>query len=134
MKSLVEQLTTMSDLVILDSTPLLVVSDSLPLVEFVSGVVAVARLNKTTTDAINRFERVIANAGGTLLGTVASGATGTDAYGYGYGGYALSDRPPNGGSRPRRLWGWSGRKERPEAPEKKLEPRKYIEPTTPEAP
>ena len=74
MKSLVEQLTTMSDLVIIDSTPLLVVSDSLPLVEFVSGVVAVARLNQTTKDAMSRFERVIVNAGGTLLGTVASGA------------------------------------------------------------
>jgi capsular exopolysaccharide synthesis family protein len=134
MKSLVEQLTTMSDLVIIDSTPLLVVSDSLPLVEFVSGVVAVARINKTTTDAVNRFERVIVNAGGTLLGTVASGVTGTDAYGYGYGGYVLSDGPPDGGSRLQRLRALFGRKERAAAPKKKIGARKNIEPTTPEAP
>jgi succinoglycan biosynthesis transport protein ExoP len=129
MKTLIEQLTTMSDLVIIDSTPLLLVSDSLPLVEFVSGVVAVARLNKTTTDAMNRFQRVIANAGGTLLGTVASGATGSDAYGYGYGGYALPDDPSSGRSRLRRLGSRFAREERTKAPTKKVAPRKNIEPT-----
>ena len=106
MKRLVEQLTEMSDLVIIDSTPLLTVSDSLPLIEVVSGVVAVARLNATSKDALKRFERVIANAEGTLLGTVATGAAAAGLY----GGYAYGYRPdssangstPGGVAKPRR--------------------------------
>ncbi|MEJ7785096.1 MAG: polysaccharide biosynthesis tyrosine autokinase [Solirubrobacteraceae bacterium] len=108
MKDLLSQLMEMADLVVVDSTPLLTVSDSLPLVEVVSGVVAVARLNSTSKDAIKRFERVITNAGGTLLGMVATGATTSGLYGrYGYGysdyvsgrdsssnGNAPSDGPP----------------------------------------
>jgi Mrp family chromosome partitioning ATPase len=94
MKNLLEQLTGMSELVILDSTPLLTVSDSLPLVEIVSGVVAVARLNKTSKEAIRRLEQVITNAGGTLLGSVATGAAATGLYGgYGYPGSSVGGRP-----------------------------------------
>jgi len=101
MKDLVEQLTGMCDLVIIDSTPLLTVSDSLPLVEVVSGVVAVARLNATSKDAVRRFERVISNAGGTLLGLVATGADTAGLYGrYGYGYYAYREDPSANGSEP----------------------------------
>lgn len=129
MRDLVDDLAGMSDLVIIDSTPLLVVSDSLPLVEFVSGIVAVARLNMTTRDAVKRFEQVIVNAGGTLLGTVASGATGADPYGYGYGGYTLpAEPPPTGGGRSlRRVLPAFMREHREKPP-------KNIEPTTREAP
>jgi len=123
MKTLVNQLSGMSDFVIIDSTPLLVVSDSLPLVDVVSGVVAVARLNKTSKDALERFERVIANAGGTLIGTVASGATASDPYGYGYGGYAPREDPMSGGgpSAPRRVLD-NLRKKRTKGPEQKIPP------------
>jgi capsular exopolysaccharide synthesis family protein len=122
MKSLIEQLSGMADFVIIDSTPLLVVSDSLPLVEVVSGVVAVARLNKTSKDALERFEQVIANAGGTLIGTVASGATSTDPYGYGYGGYAQQvDSTGGGPPAPRRILA-NLRKKRAKTAERKIEP------------
>jgi capsular exopolysaccharide synthesis family protein len=103
MKVLLEQLTGMSDLVIVDSTPILTVSDSLPLVELVSGVVAVARLNSTSKDAVKRFEKVISNAGGTLLGSVATGASAAGlygAYGYGYGYYAEPQDPSSNGDSP----------------------------------
>lgn len=103
MKNLLEQLTGMSELVIVDSTPLLAVSDSLPLVELVSGVVAVARLNETSKDAVRRFEQVITNAGGTLLGSVATGASAAGlygGYGYGYGGYSDREGPSANGSSP----------------------------------
>ena len=94
MERLLDQLTRMSDLVIIDSTPLLTVSDSLPLIELVSGVVAVARLNETSKDAIRRFERVVSTAGGTLLGSVVTGASAAGLYGgYGY----LAEPPTNGG-------------------------------------
>ena len=103
MKDLLEELTNMADLVIIDSTPLLTVSDSLPLVEIVSGVVVVARLDVTSKDSLNRLERVISNADGTLLGWVATGASTTGMYGYGYGyGYRdygyRRDRSANGSS------------------------------------
>jgi len=103
MKDLLDQLVEMCDLVIIDSTPLLTVSDSLPLVEVVSGVVAVARLNTTSKDAVKRFESVVGNAGGTLLGTVATGATTTGlygryGYGYGYGEYVSRDKRSSNGT------------------------------------
>ena len=86
MTRLLEKLTEMCDLVIVDSTPLLTVSDSLPLVEVVSGVVLVGRINETSKDAVKRLQGVVANAGGTLLGSVATGAAATALYGgYGYG-------------------------------------------------
>jgi non-specific protein-tyrosine kinase len=86
MQGVVEELVGICEIVIIDSTPLLVVSDALPLVSVVSGILAVARLDHTSTDAVGRLGRVIDNAGGTLLGTVATGATGSGPYGPGYGG------------------------------------------------
>jgi Mrp family chromosome partitioning ATPase len=89
----------MCDLVIVDSTPLLTVSDSLPLVEVVSGVVVIARVNETSKDAVKRLSSVISTAGGTLLGAVATGVTSTAGYGgYGYG-YGQSAPSSNGASR-----------------------------------
>lgn len=96
MQTLLNQLTAMSDLVIVDSTPLLAVSDSLPLVQAVSGVVAVIRLNATTKDAVRRFQGIVDDAGGLLLGIVATGVSATANYGYGYG--YRSDSSPNGDS------------------------------------
>ncbi len=103
MKDLLEELVGMSDIVVIDSTPLLTVSDSIPLIEVVSGVVAVARLNSTSKDAVKRLERVISNAGGTLLGTVATGANTSGLYGrygYGYSDYASPEEPSSNGSPP----------------------------------
>jgi non-specific protein-tyrosine kinase len=110
MKTLLGQLSGMSDLVIVDSTPLLTVSDPLPLVKAVSGVVAVIRLNATTKEAVRRFERVVDDADGLLLGVVATGASMTGGYGYGYGYGYRSDPSPNGdspeaGSKAKRLLG-----------------------------
>jgi succinoglycan biosynthesis transport protein ExoP len=99
MRVLLEKLMEGCDLVIVDSTPLLTVSDSLPLVEVVSGTVMVARINETSKDAVGRLQSVIANAGGALLGSVATGATATALYGgYGYG--YRQDAALNGRARP----------------------------------
>jgi capsular exopolysaccharide synthesis family protein len=99
MTRLLEKLTEMCDLVIVDSTPLLTVSDSLPLVEVVSGTVLVGRINETSKDAVKRLQSVIANAGGILLGSVATGAAATALYGgYGYG-YRQDAASANGGAR-----------------------------------
>jgi capsular exopolysaccharide synthesis family protein len=103
MKDLLERLVGMCDLVVIDSTPLLTVSDSIPLIELVSGIVAVARLDSTSKDAVRRLESVISNAGGTLLGTVATGATTAGLYGrygYAYSDYASRQQPSRNGNTP----------------------------------
>jgi len=98
MRRLLEKLTEACDLVIVDSTPLLTVSDSLPLVEVVSGTVLIARVNETSKDAVKRLQSVIANAGGTLLGSVATGTAASASYG-GYG-YGYDQTPSKNGSAP----------------------------------
>jgi polysaccharide biosynthesis transport protein len=76
-----------SDLVIVDSAAALAVSDALPLLRWTSGVVMIARLNRTTRAGVRRLQKIIESANGTLLGVVATGVSnrsGYDGYGYGY--------------------------------------------------
>jgi tyrosine-protein kinase len=88
MKDLLSRLTTMTDLVIVDTPPTLQVSDAIPLFERASGVIMIARLGKTTRDAMKRLVRVVQTSGGTPLGVVATGSKTRNLYGYGaYGGY-----------------------------------------------
>jgi succinoglycan biosynthesis transport protein ExoP len=93
MASLMDELTSDADLVILDTTPLLVVSDAFPLLDKVSGVVGLARLDKTPRDAIRRMIQITASVGAQVLGLVATDGKGRlrGGYGYGYGyGYGSS--------------------------------------------
>jgi capsular exopolysaccharide synthesis family protein len=87
MRELLTELAGIADLVVIDTNPLLSVSDSLPLIDSVSGVVLVARLNSTTKAAIKRLQSTIANTDAQVLGVVATGAQGglMGRYGYGYG-------------------------------------------------
>jgi capsular exopolysaccharide synthesis family protein len=110
MRELMHELKEISDLVIIDSNPLLSVSDSLPLLDSASGVVLVSRLNYTTKDAVRRFQKTIANTSATVLGVVATGARASArsgyGYGYGYGYTPTSHANGNGnGGRRRRLPG-----------------------------
>lgn len=105
MRELLGELAESADLVVIDTNPLLSVSDSLPLLDCVSGVVLVARLNSTTKDAVGRLQKTIANTSGNVLGVVATGAAaglyGRYGYGsgYGYHGYTASAYS-NGNGRP----------------------------------
>jgi capsular exopolysaccharide synthesis family protein len=88
MERTLHELESGADLVIVDSAAALAVSDALPLLRWASGVVVIARLNRTTRTAIRRLQKIITAASGTLLGVVATGAPsrgGYDGYGYGYG-------------------------------------------------
>ncbi|MGI9556603.1 MAG: polysaccharide biosynthesis tyrosine autokinase, partial [Solirubrobacterales bacterium] len=95
MRSLLDELTDSADIVIVDTPPLLAVSDAIPLVNRVSGAVLVARLGGTKAAEMTRAAEVLASAQGNLVGVVATGAkTGGlpglgygYGYGYGYGGY-----------------------------------------------
>jgi capsular exopolysaccharide synthesis family protein len=87
MRSLLIELGAMNDLVIIDSPPTLLVSDTVPLFKRVSGLVVVAHLGKTTRDSMRRLMAVIRTAGGLPLGVVATSAKSSGLYGYGsYGG------------------------------------------------
>jgi Mrp family chromosome partitioning ATPase len=87
MASLLDELQQDADLLVLDSTPLLMVSDAFPLLERMSGVLLLARLDKTPGDAIRRDIQIARQAGGEILGIVATDARRNLArnYGYGYG-------------------------------------------------
>jgi succinoglycan biosynthesis transport protein ExoP len=83
MESVLAELAEQADIVILDTPPLLNVSDAVPLLERVSGSIVVARIGYTGRDAIARLRQVIETAKGTLLGAVATGADTAGLYGYG---------------------------------------------------
>jgi capsular exopolysaccharide synthesis family protein len=93
MSTILAELSEMSDLVVIDSAPVLVVSDAFPLFEQVAGIVGVSRLEQTPREAISRAISVASSAGGRVLGMVATGAKQPgDGYGYGYG-QAYGDTP-----------------------------------------
>jgi capsular exopolysaccharide synthesis family protein len=88
MERVLAELESGADLVIVDSAAALAVSDALPLLRWTSGVVMIARLNRSTRAGVRRLQQIITSANGTLLGVVATGApsrSGYDGYGYGYG-------------------------------------------------
>lgn len=87
MSALLAELTDMADVVVIDTTPLLVVSDAFPLLEQVSGTVGIARLDQTPREAVQRMVEITRTAGGRVFGMVATGAKGGSLrnYNYGYG-------------------------------------------------
>ena len=110
MQALLAEVSDMAELVLIDTNPLLSVSDPLPLFDYTSGVVVVVKLHSTTKDALRRFQKTLANTSASVLGVVATGAVGgiygRYGYGYGYGYYGYgSTAYANGNGRSGRL-GW----------------------------
>jgi len=88
MRLLLSQLSEEVDVVLIDTPGLLAVSDAIPLINQAAGSLVVARLDRTARDAVQRTNQVIAAAGGTVLGSVVTGAHAGGIYGYyGYYGY-----------------------------------------------
>jgi capsular exopolysaccharide synthesis family protein len=82
MRRVLTEAEAVGDLVIIDSPAALAVSDPLPLMRVVSGVVLVARMNRSNRVIVGRLQRVIEAAGGTSLGVVATGVTAGLGYDY----------------------------------------------------
>jgi len=78
MSELLDHLAGEFDLVLLDVPPLLSVSDALPLLPLVSGVVCVARVGQTPRAAVRRMLRLVGSAGARIVGSVATGAPGEE--------------------------------------------------------
>jgi capsular exopolysaccharide synthesis family protein len=80
MRELLSELESRFDLVVIDTPAALAVSDSVPLMQSVSGVVLVARMNRSSRDTVRRFHKVVVAAHGMLLGAVATGVTAGPGY------------------------------------------------------
>jgi capsular exopolysaccharide synthesis family protein len=84
------------DLLVIDTPPTSVVSDAIPLIKQVGGVIVVARLAQTTREAATHLRDQLHNLNARVFGIVVN-AVGSDsdsygyAYGYGYG-YGEGDR------------------------------------------
>ena len=114
MIELMQSLEQQSDLVVVDTPAALAVSDALPLLQAGSGAVLVARMDRSTREAVRRLQRVVTKADGEFLGTVATGVTSGNRYtGYEYEVYRSKNGRGDGGPRFRdRLPGSDRRRER----------------------
>jgi polysaccharide biosynthesis transport protein len=108
MRTVISSLQAQSDLVIVDTPAALAVSDSVPLMRAVNGVVLVARMNHSSRETIHRLQGIIESAHGNLLGVVATGVQS----GPGYEKYSQSYYGP-GTPEPKRRRGRKTASQRP---------------------
>ena len=81
MMGLIETLSGLYGLVVIDAPPLLVVADAIPLARMVDGVIVVASLNKTTTDQARGLRQQLQQLSTPVLGVVANRVRSRDAEG-----------------------------------------------------
>ena len=96
MESLLEQVRSTYDLVVIDTPPLTAVSDAFPLLRKVDGVIIVGRVGRNRRDVAERLHETLTGAGAPLLGVVANGFKSgrLGSYGYAY------DYAPKGAPQP----------------------------------
>jgi capsular exopolysaccharide synthesis family protein len=94
--SLLEQARSLADVVLMDTAPLLVVSDASELLPAVDAVVLVARVHRTTRESARRSSELLDRAEIPVLGVVLvdTQSQGMDYYGRQYGYGPPHARPP----------------------------------------
>ena len=87
MSSLLASLSASHDIVLLDTAPLLPVTDGAILAKLTSGAIVVVASGQTTTHQLETAIKVLDTVGARVAGLVLTKvpSTGADAYGYGYG-------------------------------------------------
>jgi capsular exopolysaccharide synthesis family protein len=97
MSDLVASLRARCDMVLIDTPPLLPVTDAAVLSRECDGALLIVRHGRTTREQVSRSLEALRGVGGRLLGTVLNMAPVSGPHGYGYGYYAgyasTSDRP-----------------------------------------
>jgi len=86
LRPLLEKLSEYFDRIVIDSAPLVPVSDTIPLAKLAQSVVLVTRIGKTPKGAVKRALRVLGDNGSTPVGIVANGLPRTRTMG-GHGYY-----------------------------------------------
>ena len=106
MASVISELSQMTDCVVIDTPPVLMVSDALSLAQYADGIIVTARLRATNTDEVRELRNLLSRSGARVIGSVAQGSKSGSGYyyrrgyhghyyrygysgygGYGYGGY-----------------------------------------------
>jgi Mrp family chromosome partitioning ATPase len=87
MAEVLDSLASEFDLVIVDSSPVLRVSDPIPLIARASGALLVVRLFETPRESVTRALGIIDRVGGNLLGVVGTGLSAADLRREGAGPY-----------------------------------------------
>lgn len=98
MRDLIKSAERSYDLLVIDTPPTSVVSDAIPLLSQVGGVIVVARVKKTTREAVGHLRNQLRNLDARILGLVVN-AVGreSEAYGYAYGyGYGYGTKAADG--------------------------------------
>jgi tyrosine-protein kinase len=80
MDELITQAQERYDLVVIDTPPMSVVPDAIPLMAKVDGVIVVTRLGRTTRDAVSFLNSQLSHIGAPTLGVVVNGITRHDGY------------------------------------------------------
>jgi tyrosine-protein kinase len=93
MIDLLSALSEQFDLVIIDSPPTSVVSDAIPLMRLVSGVVIVSRIDVTTRDATRHLREQLRKLRAPTLGVIANAVPLKNRGYYGYGYYGNGYEP-----------------------------------------
>jgi capsular exopolysaccharide synthesis family protein len=96
------ELQSNADIVILDSPPVLPVTDAAILAGVVDATLLVVKAGGTTRRQLKRVVELLEHVEAQLIGVVLNGASAEDAYTYGYGyGYAPTNTAPDGPRRRR---------------------------------
>jgi capsular exopolysaccharide synthesis family protein len=94
-RDLIEQLKAECDYLLVDSPPVLPVTDALVLATMVDATILVGRADKTTRKEIHRSVELLQQVDAPLVGTVLNGVNPEATYGYGagygYGSAAAAD-------------------------------------------
>lgn len=102
MSTLLAEWSASADVVILDTPPLLAVTDAAVLAARADGVVLVAAVNETKRDALKQSMDILAGTGARLLGAVANKVPSSGQGAYYYAGYYGGVPEPPRGWRARR--------------------------------
>lgn len=101
MANFLKQVEQEYELVVIDTPPVAVVSDAIPLIAMVGGVIVVGRLGNTLRDHARRLRQQLHNLDSPTLGVVVNAVDQRYPYGYAYGyDYGIVASEPGNGSGP----------------------------------
>jgi succinoglycan biosynthesis transport protein ExoP len=104
MESLIERARTIYDVVVIDTPPLSLIADAVPLLSKVDGVIVVGRIGKSRRDAAEQLRKQLTRLRAPVLGLVANGlrrptaAASRTGYGYYYQPKAATTAPSTNGA------------------------------------